>query len=608
MEEALSPPRISISTPDLLTSESELMKIFPMRRSVSSTELLYERAMAKFYEAVELEEAGRSRKSSVAPERGISESSQNYPRKRLGSMTEAERLSFEKRSEFRRKSETSQPMKKWGSKDSFEAKVRKYSRAAFFDNKSDIDTSASQAAYDLHMKHEEMAKNDKEYGSDYTASTDASLSEDESMERFKNEVRSRSVGTVGTGRTQSTGLEAADLKTYHPRDMSAGVFTPYRSPTPDSSAVALTKPVPLPDPNFVPKPILKKMSKENPSSKEGKKSRRNSREENNPGNPEEKKEKSKGGIKSFFKKKDKGEKPDKIDPKAAEADRKAKEKAEIELKRKTREEEERLKKEQQKISQEEAKVVVDHYSDLVREIGATKKYHVPLYMNKEELQKAAEEAGAPNYDYEEEAKQTLPVVAPPPPQPSPKLSLIERNQMQHVQNTASKLAVTKEQQIKRDDKTYDKPEEKITVTEETRGRSKIIKVKRIIKKRVPSRSRSRVHENGGNAVDNQIVAAMSSHMNSVQARSELSNPKEEELQVVPVKSTDELFEEAQVTIKAAINYLIDLGLFLFACYVYIFRDARFVIPILALIIYRQIGDTIKGMIPNWIKRRFSSSS
>lgn len=600
----MSPPRISISTPDLLTAESELMKVFPMRRSVSSTELLYERAMAKFYEAVELEEAGRSRKSSVAPERGISESSQSYPRKRLGSMTEAERLSFEKRSQFRRKSETSQPMKKWGSKDSFEVKGRKSTRPVFFDDKSDIDTSASQAAYDLHMK-EEMANNEKEYGSDYTASTDASMSEDESMERFKNEVRSRSVGTVGTRRTQSSNVDANDLETYHPRDMSAGVFTPYRSPTPDASAVALTKPVPLPDPSFVPKPILKKISKENLNSKEGKKSRSNSKEENNMGNGngEEKKEKSKGGIKSFFKKKDKGDKAGKIDPKAAEAERKAKEKAELEMKRKSREEEERLKIEQQKISQEEAKVVVDHYSDLVREIGATKKYHVPLYMNKEELQKA----GMANDDDEEEVKQSLPVVAPPPPQPSPKLSLSERKQMQHVQNTASKLAVTKEQQIKRDDMNYDKPEEKITVTEETRGRSKIIKVKRIIKKRVPSRSRSRVHENGGNAVDNKIVAAMSSHMNTVQARSEENKPKEEDLQLVPVKSTDELFAEAQDTIKAAINYIIDLGLFLFACYVYIFRDARLVIPILALIIYRQVGDTIKGMIPNWIKRRFSSS-
>lgn len=605
------------------------MKVFPIRRSVSSTELLYERAMAKFYEAVELEEAGRSRKSSVAPERGISESSQNYPRKRLGSMTEAERLSFEKRSQFRRRSDASQPMKKWGSKDSFENKGKR-SRAAFFDNKSDIDTSASQAAYALHKKNEELVANEeKGYGSDYTASTDASMSEDESMERFKNEVRSRSVGTVGTRRTQSTGLEAADLETYHPRDMTAGVFTPYRSPTPDASAVALTKPVPLPDPNFVPKPILKKMSKENSTSKEGKKSRRNSKEENNPGNNnghnsgnpghnpgnpghnpgnpgEEKKEKSKGGIKSFFKKKDKGEK--KIDPKAMEAERKAKEQAELEQKRKAREEEERIKKEQEKVSQEEAKVVVDHYSDLVREIGSTKKYHVPLYMNKEELQKA----GLQNDDDDEgEAfnKPTIPVTAPPPLQPSPKLSLIERKQMQHVQNSASKLAITKEQQIKRDDTHNDKPEEKITVTEETRGRSKIIKVKRIIKKRVPSRSRSRVHENGGNVVDNQIVAAMSSHMNSVQAKSEESNPVEnEERRLVPVKSTDELLEEAQDTIKAAINYLIDLGLFLFACYVYIFKDARLVIPILALIIYRQIGDTVKGMIPDWIKRRFSSSS
>ena len=43
-----------------------------------------------------------------------------------------------------------------------------------------------------------------------------------------------------------------ELETYHPRNMAAGVFTPYRAPTPDEAALVLTRPVPLLSPDFVP--------------------------------------------------------------------------------------------------------------------------------------------------------------------------------------------------------------------------------------------------------------------------------------------------------------------------------------------------------------------
>lgn len=61
LEEAIAAPPLSLSVPDLQSYVAQHINQ-PLRRSASSTELLYEKAMQRFYKAVELDEAEIERK------------------------------------------------------------------------------------------------------------------------------------------------------------------------------------------------------------------------------------------------------------------------------------------------------------------------------------------------------------------------------------------------------------------------------------------------------------------------------------------------------------------------------------------------------------------
>lgn len=67
LEEAIAPPPLSLSVPDLQDYVAQQLNQ-PLRRSASSTELLYEKAMQRFYQAVELDEAEMERKRSMSVE------------------------------------------------------------------------------------------------------------------------------------------------------------------------------------------------------------------------------------------------------------------------------------------------------------------------------------------------------------------------------------------------------------------------------------------------------------------------------------------------------------------------------------------------------------
>lgn len=60
-------PPLSLSVPDLQDYAAQQMNQ-PLRRSASSTELLYEKAMQRFYKAVELDEAEMERKRGMSVE------------------------------------------------------------------------------------------------------------------------------------------------------------------------------------------------------------------------------------------------------------------------------------------------------------------------------------------------------------------------------------------------------------------------------------------------------------------------------------------------------------------------------------------------------------
>ncbi|XP_017000815.2 muscle M-line assembly protein unc-89 [Drosophila takahashii] len=672
LEDAIQPPPISISAPDLAFLEfTNLHTTFPLRRSVSSTELLYERAMARFYEAVELEQASKSRKTSqdklAAP---VSHQTPANLRKRLGSISEAERLSFERRSELRRQSADMVSIsRKWDSRENVSDLTRIHTTGQLpLEPKKDLrEQEEQEEPEELDVEEEHLTEStaddsedmdldfdedvDVEYppkkqlqqqssndlGSDYTEST--ASSEQDSIEKFKMELLAR---------TRSP--SPRDLETYHPRTMGAGTFTPYRAPTPEQAAVVLNRPVPLPSPDFVPKPILKRSSNEHVEQSVSP-SPRNTESEmvvttsppvsslptlttSNPGSTL-KMDLAKG-IKSFFTrdKRSATEKNTEANEEISnplEKTNAAAIAADLEAKRRVKEEEELRRQEEERLMQEEAHAAVDHYSDLVREVGSSHRYHTPIYLDRDELKRAAAKAAAETDEedvlsHAEELKKRLAtgggddMFLAPPVVRERRLSISEREQLVHVRDAASDLAFhqSPEQETQKEEdeepeyptvlvvpppKSKNKSEsetesvmsEMVEARPDARGRTRLVKVKRVIRRRVPSSTRSR---------DASLTRPGPPEIESPpQTSLILSAADRDLLQKAAALAILQSEEQAHEKVRSALSYCTDLVLFLVACYVYLFKDARLVLPILGLIIYRQLGEAVRGYVPGWLRRR-----
>ncbi|XP_002008175.3 titin [Drosophila mojavensis] len=672
LEDAIQPPPISISAPDLAFLEfTNLHTTFPLRRSVSSTELLYERAMARFYEAVELEQASKSKaKTAKAQEpAAIAVTAPTTFRKRLGSMTEAERASFERRSELRRQSADMVPMgRKWDSRENVNlVDLKNLTRANteqllnlqarntdsreqdLEDYDEDRTESTADDSEDLDMDEEHQQQQQGfDLGTDYTEST--ATSDQDSIEKFKMQLMAR---------THSP--SPRDLETYHPRNMGAGTFTPYRAPTPEQAAVVLNRPMPLPSPDFVPKPILKRSSNEHveltlsqPSSPDAQQQELGNGAVSSPSTPAAAPSNLKldlaKGIKSFFSR-DKRSATEK-NTEANEEISNPLEKtnaaviaAELETKRKIKEEEELRRQEQERLMQEEAHAAVDHYSDLVRQVSSTHKYHTPLYLDRDELKRAAAQAGEDDDDDDGAAAehqqrrarspdQDELLLAPPTVSRERRLSISEREQLVHVRDAASRHAMHKapETPAHEDQRREEEPEfptvlvvpppksknkkdaeecaesvmsEIVEARPDARGRTRLVKVKRVIKRRVPSRTRSRDVSLSRPQQPLATGGSSLSQEHSSQAALLLSAADRELLEkaasLALLQSCSE--EQAHEKVRSALSYSTDLVLFLVACYVYLFKDARLVLPILALMIYRQLGEAVRGYIPSWLRRK-----
>lgn len=725
LEDAIQPPPISISAPDLAILEYRFEPHFPLRRSVSSTELLYERAMARFYEAVELEEAEKSRKLKISQDK-LATPSNIAPtnlRKRLGSMTEAERLSFEKRSEMRRQSADMhidlKAMHRWNSKENIgDFKSMSHKPAKLLSQRMESQES-EELSDDYHVVSVSQQGDSFDLGSDYTEST--ASSDQDSIEKFKIELMARS--------TRSP--TPKELETYHPRNMSAGVFTPYRPPSPDQAASVLCSPAPLPSPDFVPKPILKRSSKENVLLTENPGSSLSINPNGNPGNSNGKSDNDKTaagkldlakGIKSFFQRDkksatEKNTEENEFITNPQESTNAALIAADKEAKLKAKQEEEnRLKREAERVMMEEARAAADHYSELVSHVTKTRKYHTPIYMDQEELKKIAEKAAK-----EDPLDEDLPAAESgliPPVSNKPRLSISERGQLMHVREEGSKSAVkhnvsanclpdsssedASAQSPVLEKKQFSPPATPVappqsdngsalaaaqaylsttsqkpsppkeiptkptaddedmiittTVVSETveerpdaRGRPRLVKVKRIIKRRIPSSTRSRdtslsrppssldqgLPENPTTIIAQRSISKTRKPVNRMETKTSAppisrlpmpsanTTPPATPATDLVLTSSQEMLaaysnasrsgsssptpsisdEEAQEKVRSALSYSTDMVLFVVACYVYLFKDARLVLPILALMIYRQLGEAISNCIPNWLRRK-----
>lgn len=633
--------------------------------------------MARFYEAVELEQASKSKAKAKTPTLEKPPPATTF-RKRLGSMTEAERASFERRSELRRQSADMVPMvRKWDSREDINLGNTKNltrtttgllpnrdSQEEDEEEEDRTESTAEDSEADMDMMDDEERQQGYDLGSDYTEST-ASTDQD-SIEKFKMELLAR---------TRSS--SPRDLETYHPRNMGAGTFTPYRAPTPEQAALVLNRPVPLPSPDFVPKPILKRSSNEHMEQSASLPSSPGPSLEGSTGNgfssnlanssPSAAVAQNSSnlkldlakGIKSFFNrdKRTATEKNTEANEEISnplEKTNAAAIAADLEMKRKAKEEEELRRKEEERLMQEEAHAAVDHYSDLVRQVSSTHKYHTPLYLDRDELKRAAARAGANLPDDDEDGngigaaeehqqrrarspeQDDLMLLAPPSVNRERRLSISEREQLVHVRDAASSHAMhnapAKTPETPSSEQAQEEPEyptvlvvpppktkssqdldaasesvmsEIVEARPDARGRTRLVKVKRVIKRRVPSSTRSRDASlsrpptgNGSSALPLER-SSQTALLLSAADRQLL----EKAASLALVQSCSE--EQAHEKVRSALSYSTDLVLFLVACYVYLFKDARLVLPILALMIYRQLGEAVRGYIPKWLRRKGS---
>ncbi|KAJ8922127.1 hypothetical protein NQ315_004061 [Exocentrus adspersus] len=67
---------------------------------------------------------------------------------------------------------------------------------------------------------------------------------------------------------------------------------------------------------------------------------------------------------------------------------------------------------------------------------------------------------------------------------------------------------------------------------------------------------------------------------------------------------EELMAEAEVKVRTAVDYVTDLAMFIVACWLYLFSNELLALPVLLLMVYRQLQAEVAKRIPKWISRRF----
>lgn len=227
LEDAMSPPSLSLSAPQL---GANLCFIQPLRNSVSSTELLHEHAMNRVYQVMALKEAekAKAKKNYITNDVSFSD----VREKSLMTNNRSNEKVVEPEPELEPETETvlvPEPILDSREKIEPEEKTK----------------VLTEARSDDSLNVEENSLFEDDYTTSTVSSGDSEYSDSDSLEdgRMRNDFD--------------------ETNTYHPKEM-----VPKGIPKEQNQAI---KPVPLPDPNFIPKPILKKRAPVKTEVKEEKK-------------------------------------------------------------------------------------------------------------------------------------------------------------------------------------------------------------------------------------------------------------------------------------------------------------------------------------------------
>lgn len=589
-ELTLPPPPLSISAPEL----SVMPPAVPLlKRSVSSTELLYEKAMARFYKAMELDEKEQRAKTKSAA------SSREHQLQTLGkrdSIGSSIDRGLERKSSLRRRLSGEIPpitinfsyLRSTSVESSVGARPPSPRKTLY------PQESLDDPDYLSHV--------DDEYTDDYTEST-ASSGESET-EKFKRRVREH-------GQRNRSSIPQSDLDTYHPRNRTA---SPYASPDSDQAVEVLTIPYSLPSPDFVPKPILKRPSSvEGDSDEKRKKVSKTKTQRKSFGKLFERKQSADDTAQST-------KAPDESNIESnIKMEKESKPEVKPELKSEerrdslaTREKAKQLKMEMRQSSIEEEKVVISHYSDLVREKGNWRSAAVPLYLNADELKRAAGETviddDVDDYKYNPPMKDETPLL-------SPSTRVIKSSQAKAAIDPAQSPKLSAEVEVKEDlvekGEFRGRPKEvrkidldgKVTspISRPNGGSRNSSAVRRASKTPVEARVASKTRERSTSKSPlsaNRRPLSVANGQRRILMESRRSPTPNLSRPMTPQEEIQQQ-QDIDIKVKSTMSYTTDLVLFVVACWVYLFKDARLALPIVLLLVYRHI----KEHLPKWMVRK-----
>jgi hypothetical protein len=206
---------------------------------------------------------------------------------------------------------------------------------------------------------------------------------------------------------------------------------------------------------------------------------------------------------------------------------------------------------------EASRAVADYYGDIIRDHARPKK-SVRQYLNTAEMKAAAsasqkQEDGAPSPELP--TSQT--------PQPEPELGVEAQ-------------VLTAEKSL------YDRYNPRVQQPPAPRRKSRSPDV-------VPRRSRVPSTERSS--------AGLFKEFPDLAHRISPERKQPEEPEGPTAVRRDGQLQEAEKKWRSVVSYLADLSMFLVACWLYAFKDERLAIPVLVLMVYRQLREAIKRRLP-----------
>nr|CAI5864930.1 unnamed protein product [Callosobruchus analis] len=312
-----------------------------------------------------------------------------------------------------------------------------------------------------------------------------------------------------------------------------------------------------------------------------------------------------------------------------------------------------------KKDEEEAKVVIDHYGDIVKNYGSKKRTNPPIYLDRDSLKKAAESSENKTFEDDVETRNEEPVqpgmnrftdhysslrrdsMTNPKPttsshskhfsptrqrSPSPKRISSASPGRHKPQLAMSPVRVENwsppnqqaEGSIKRGTPQSRQRKTSPSPMRNEKGRKTAPSPMRTTEsKKKPSPSSMRLQgrrKTSPSPVKHAAIGVPNEARNYSGYRpllKEIMTQTSEGLssfdsdahsRTSSPTNQDELMERAKVTVRGTVDYITDLAMFIVACWLYLFKNELLAIPVLLVLAYRQLQAEISKRIPNWLLR------